>query len=394
MEKMRIPDKIKVGYQNRHDTYTGKLAYVIYYDEKNKLRKETSWQGWRDDKINPDDFDNVPTEGFVLNKGVGGARQSWGWNPRNEYIRVFDPRGFEFEISVANLLFILQECTSIKGKGLEGEFVYAWDGKDLVLLPVGCYEYKQSSEFTANKSKKVTKADMIAGRTYLDKNGVKLIYIGREKCRPDNTFKFGRYDSDEGTKYDFFASEFIDHPQKFYHVFYNLSHNNFEFHRGFTKLALVVDENTHTDFLSYHESFTKSAHVGKIEKGVLTTFEPPNGRLSHFKGVIKHGDNWYVGSIDRSSRHCKETNSHKTFYRIREKDVTKILPPSMECIDNIGVWTESMFHKGEHSSHYYHHHLRNPAIVEFQDVDEVELYTIYLHLNNGQTLQTRNHGGY
>lgn len=29
-----IPKKIKVGYQNRSDTYTKKLAYVIYYDEK------------------------------------------------------------------------------------------------------------------------------------------------------------------------------------------------------------------------------------------------------------------------------------------------------------------------------------------------------------------------
>ena len=42
-----IPKKIKVGYQDRSDTYTGKLAYVIYYDEKNKLRKEKSWNGWR-----------------------------------------------------------------------------------------------------------------------------------------------------------------------------------------------------------------------------------------------------------------------------------------------------------------------------------------------------------
>ena len=31
-----IPEKIKVGYQNRNDTYTKKLAYVIYYDEKGK----------------------------------------------------------------------------------------------------------------------------------------------------------------------------------------------------------------------------------------------------------------------------------------------------------------------------------------------------------------------
>lgn len=63
-----IPKTINVGYQNRSGTYTGKLAYVIYYDEKGKLRKETSWNGWRDKNIPNNEYDNIPTEGFVLNK--------------------------------------------------------------------------------------------------------------------------------------------------------------------------------------------------------------------------------------------------------------------------------------------------------------------------------------
>lgn len=33
------PKRIKVGFQNHNDTYTGKLAYIIYYDEYNKLKK-------------------------------------------------------------------------------------------------------------------------------------------------------------------------------------------------------------------------------------------------------------------------------------------------------------------------------------------------------------------
>ena len=45
-----VPNKIHVGYQERSDTYTGRLAYVIYTDEKGKLRKENSWNGWRDKK--------------------------------------------------------------------------------------------------------------------------------------------------------------------------------------------------------------------------------------------------------------------------------------------------------------------------------------------------------
>jgi hypothetical protein len=130
MDNLFIPKKIKVGYQKRTDTYTKKLAYIIYYDNKNQLRKQTSWESWRDKAINSDEFDNVPTNGFVLNKGVGGNKQSYGWNTRNEYIRIYDPRGFEFEISVQNLLFILTESDCSKGKGLEGDFVYSWNGTE------------------------------------------------------------------------------------------------------------------------------------------------------------------------------------------------------------------------------------------------------------------------
>jgi hypothetical protein len=174
-----IPEKIKIGFRERNGTYTGKLAYVIYYDQKGKLRKERSWKTWRDEKIKALDFENVPTEGFVLNKGVGGARQSYGWNTRNEYIRVYDPRDFEFEVSVSNLLFILRECDCNKGKGLEGQFVYAWDRAELVLLPVTSIDFQQSREFTDLKSKSVKVKELVDGATYTTKQQDDLVYVGR-----------------------------------------------------------------------------------------------------------------------------------------------------------------------------------------------------------------------
>jgi len=177
--KLFIPDKVAVGFKEREGTYTGKLAYVIYYDKKGVLRKERSWQSWRDSKIKPEEFDNVPTEGFVLNKGVGGTRNSYGWNPRNEYIRVYDPRGFEFEISVPNLLFILKECDCSRGKGLEGEFVYSWDKSELVLVPVSSMDYKLSQEFTDFKEKSVKVKELVDGATYTTKNMEDIVYVGR-----------------------------------------------------------------------------------------------------------------------------------------------------------------------------------------------------------------------
>lgn len=43
MSNIFIPQKLKIGFNNRDDTYTKKLAYIIYYDHTGKLRKQISW---------------------------------------------------------------------------------------------------------------------------------------------------------------------------------------------------------------------------------------------------------------------------------------------------------------------------------------------------------------
>lgn len=176
-----VPSKINVGFQNRQGTYTGKLAYVIYFDEKGKLRKETSWDGWRDKNIPNEIYENEPTEGFVLNKKVGGVEESWGWDVRKTYTRIYDPRGFEFEITIPNLLWILENCNCIKGKGLEGQFVYGWDGKELVLVPVESPDYKEIE--TKNKiihnNEFIKAKDLSLGVTYETLNGERYVYMGK-----------------------------------------------------------------------------------------------------------------------------------------------------------------------------------------------------------------------
>ena len=176
-----VPSKINVGFQNRQGTYTGKLAYVIYFDEKGKLRKETSWEGWRDKDIPNEIYDNEPTEGFVLNKKVGGVEESWGWDVRKTYTRIYDPRGFEFEITIPNLLWILENCNCIKGKGLEGQFVYGWDGKELVLVPVESPDYKeiQAKNKIIHNNEFIKAKDLIIGATYKTLNGERFVYMGK-----------------------------------------------------------------------------------------------------------------------------------------------------------------------------------------------------------------------
>ena len=204
-----IPKKIKVGFQNRNDTYTKRLAYVIYYDQKNKLRKETSWEGWRDKDIDPEEYDNEPTSGFVLNKKVGGVEESY-YDVRKTYVRVFDPRGFEFEITIPNLLYILENTSSIKGKGLEGEFVYGWDGKELVLIPVESPDYKQISEYNniIHNNKAIKAKDLIIGATYLTKDNQEKFYMGKfdyysygYKWLENGEYKYSKHYDDVPSEY-------------------------------------------------------------------------------------------------------------------------------------------------------------------------------------------------
>jgi hypothetical protein len=231
-DKLNIPKTINVGFRKRDDTYTGKLAFVVYTDVKGKLRKEKSWNGWRDKEITALDFENEPTSGFVLNKKVGETR--WGWNPRKAWVRVYDPRDFEFEISVANLLFILEECSAIKGKGLEGEFVYSWDGAELVLLPVSSQEYKNSSEFTALQTRKIGKKDMKDGCLYTSKENKQVMYLGRHDWY-EMTTDYGSYRN--GYKY----RKYLKHSKQ--HVFVSVDgKSKYWIQKGFTKLATKLGE--------------------------------------------------------------------------------------------------------------------------------------------------------
>jgi hypothetical protein len=321
--KLFIAEKVKVGFNPRTDTYSGKLGYVIGFDGK-KWRKEPSWDGWRyhhmdddtyqqkrreqyndriakakkdhayyveqvvknpsswykqysdmtedeyvkhyvgsydkftpnlgkvssDESLKPIEFDNVPTEGFVLNKKVGGY--SNGWDHRSTYCRVYDPRGFEFEITVPNLLFILQECNAMKGKGLEGSFVYAWDGKDLVLLPTTSLDYQESQKFTEMQSQKIGVKDLVEGCTYRTKQMEDYIYLGRFNWFEEHY----RYSSDRHDK--------ISCVKR--HVFYKVEKPSWgervEGFNGLTKFAMKTSDTPVSNYAELLDEFNNSKHSG------------------------------------------------------------------------------------------------------------------------------------
>lgn len=252
--KLFIPDKIKIGFNARSDTYTKKLGYVIYYDEKGKLRKERSWESWRNKEIPPVEFDNVPTEGFVLNRHGGhtGSR-SWYDFGRNAFIRVYDPRDFEFEIGLENLLFILRECDCTKGKGLEGKFVYAWQGTDLVLLPESSTEYQESLKYTSLQSQKISLKELVEGYSYETKDQTILVYLGR-------FFKH-------------YKESWRGDDRKFYRVFHD--GKNFVFLKDSKILARLHSDTVATNYAELVDSYNKSKYGSKPKRIFLKEFSKP-----------------------------------------------------------------------------------------------------------------------
>lgn len=273
-----IPKTINVGYQNRKGTYTGKLAYIIYTDEKGKLRKENSWNSWRDGNIEPDVFDNVPTEGFVLNKKVGDY--DTGWNHRHAYCRIYDPRGFEFEITFENLLYILENTNSIVGKGLEGLFVYGWVGKDLVLIPTSSPDYKEISKYNeiVHNNLTIKAKDLIIGATYLNKDNKEYVYMGRfdyysygYRWLENGEYKTGKRSNvhwKDAESIDFLYGKYHWFAYKYYGYSWNENERkqNDEYEWAFTqtknvsgfKLMACIDEKCVSDYADIYEEMIRN----------------------------------------------------------------------------------------------------------------------------------------
>ena len=154
------------------------LGFVIYEDEKGKLRQQPSWDSWRDKSVEPKKLDNVPTAGFMINKAAGGQRYSW--EQRQNYARVYDPRGFEFEVTMENLVFLLKATGYDKENGF-GPVVYAWDKGKLVVLPINSVEYEDSVRETKVifDGDFVKPENFVVGNVYRRRSETTSLYLGR-----------------------------------------------------------------------------------------------------------------------------------------------------------------------------------------------------------------------
>jgi len=392
---MFIPKKCKVGWVKRDDCYNKTLAYIIYYDEKGKLRKETSFEGWRDKKITPMDFDNVPTSGIVLNKGI----KRGGWDHFSQVVqkvRVYDPRcgGMEFEITISNLLYILMhdDCTK---RELSGEYVYAYSGSDLVLLPVSSENYVKAVESTSLKDMSVKKADLVPGYHYLTKQEAVLMYVG-EFYLYDNGSDWGDNGKYQTTKRMVFTvvSGFVNNSRRLVRKDY--SDHNWVFLSGLTSLAKLQLDVVSEDLpLRTQQILGSRFNKGKID-GIVTTseklsFSYPKTISTKYIDYIRDEKDvvqqvWAASNASYTGVHIEEYHylvkvDEKTFRKI---SVSPIYPPV--------PLTEEELKKREGNYWYYNRNTEKSipfgGNVRLEEIEEIVISGGYLETKSKKIVQS------
>jgi len=243
-----IPKKIRVGFQRRDYTSSKKLAYIVFFDEKDVLKRENSFEEWRDKSIPYIDLENNPTDGFIFNKGFEFKDIL---NSSATFLLVNHPNGFDFQISINNLVYILLQG-NISNHSINGKCVFAWDNKNLILIPVDSIEYQQAISYTEKLSNSISSKNLKKGFKYnLKKSDKSLTYLGYF-----NFFKYSYFDfSSFITQKNFSTSS-----KK--HVFYDKD-GKFSTPAISTLLSCISDT-MDNDYEKNLDIFFKSKHSNKL----------------------------------------------------------------------------------------------------------------------------------
>lgn len=119
-------------------------------------------------------FENTPMSGFKIDKTVARSMTD------NKMIQIADPRGFQIQISAANLVHIAMTHTITNGE-FRGEFLYGKEGANLYLTwpsnPCNLKEEDAKKAKKKNNAKKVSPDKLVAGDLVMYYGEV-LLYLG------------------------------------------------------------------------------------------------------------------------------------------------------------------------------------------------------------------------
>ena len=224
---LNIPDKLLVGFKNN----SSKLSYVTYYKQDNTIAKEKSWNSWRNKDIPYNEFENTPVTGIIIEGGGGGG---YSWSRRKAYCQIIDPRGFELQISYENLLFILEKHLYDPVNGFTGEFLYGWDGLNIVLVPTDSDDYKYSKQVDNEKSYQPKECTI--GSIYVNPKSpnTKYVFLG---FLPNLSYKKDKKDRYQWHEPDLFTPE-IKNKYIFAKLYTNT--NNIEVVSGYEAMSASI----------------------------------------------------------------------------------------------------------------------------------------------------------
>jgi hypothetical protein len=213
---MKFCKSISIVTQNDAALHTSPLSYLVQADGEHTKEYESNiksakqWAvGWQKEaKVYT--FENFPTNGFKI------AAIATRYSTSNKFYRIIDPRGFQLEISTANLLEIVQTGEIAYGE-IIGKYVWVKSTRDY-LCSVNHPEYKRWLNPPAKeKSKTLDIGDLVV----LPNDG-EALYIGKkymlEGCIKGTTNPDWRYANPNLVPYYLYDVS-VKHPEKPVHVF-------------------------------------------------------------------------------------------------------------------------------------------------------------------------------
>lgn len=382
MADLYIPKRIRVGFQKRDDTFTKLLAYIICYDQKGKLRKEGSWENWRDKKIKPQEFDNVPHSGFILNKGHTRYNYSHFGNSRRSVVRVYDDRGIEFEISPENCVSLLMETTCSK-RVIDGECVYAWAGKDLVLLPVGSETYQEAVIDTKRNEMKVSAKELKPGCSYTTKKNEEVIYIGRY-----NWFEWKGYGNGRISK----KAHIWAHPTK-------PKYGEQFFPRDVAFVAFANSPDPVANYAEFVDTYNATPHSGEVVNWEYKPITPSielAQKSTHYDVQLKRSEYAKVTG-DRIDFYSIYPVTDRQYYGDPPKDL-KITTYIMDKAGSINTKNCHKMRESGYNGYGYYNNWQHRGLKQYSEAEILsemaKMVDVYMVLESGKKLKVKSLSDY
>lgn len=344
-KNMFIPEKIKVGFYEESDNVTKKTALIIPMEYDGTYQKNKNFSRYTDEKMGTIESENLPMTGFCLNKSEDNCVSRWEGYNYLEKIVIYDPRGFEFNISLKNLLFILEQTDSHSIEG--AEFAYGWYDNELLLLPTQSEDYKEGLEKSLRERKKgyITPKELIVGATYMTKENLKLIYLGRHN---EYYYQRGLYEPSRKSAKPFYFACVHENQTFDVYTLPNIKHQFVEVleeqeHSRLTEFMAFLEKQTYFSPVDNKQtivedmSFEFFEDLLKIESNHFTeesfflSIVAMNGKTYFIlpEKTSPFDQFYFTGEKDENGREQKHLYNGKSYEYSHYKDIFNILKPSV-----------------------------------------------------------------